>query len=400
MKILQVCHSFPPDASGVGEVVWQLSRHLVRRGHVVHVATGVHPDAPMMDRMEGIHVHRFDISGNTLIGIRGDCDDYMKLLRSDDWDVIVFHNLQNWPVELALPIIPSLRVPTVVVSHGTFHLKAVLPCRGALLGERHKRAADYRSTLKTAMRSVSAFVVLSPALVDDPILADLGIENPKVIRNGVELPLFPHPTGVRSRLGLTDQPWVAAVSRHSRVKNHRAFFAVAKELRKEIPKIQTSIIGSPYPAASWNLGRVGVSGGCWYECRLRALRQPYVKLLPSLPRPEVLSAIAASNLVLLTSRHEASPLVLLEAMALSVPWVSIDVGGVRDYSGGIVVDKIADMPKVIVDLIKDPERMAHLGSCGRKAAETVHNWSVIASHHEALYTSLSMEIAGKCLQSQ
>jgi glycosyltransferase involved in cell wall biosynthesis len=400
MKILQVCHSFPPDMSGVGEVVWQLSRHLVKQGHVVHVATGAHLGAPTMEHMEGIHVQRFDISGNTLIGIHGNCDDYIKLLRSDDWDVIVFHNLQNWPIELALPIIPSLRVPTVVVSHGTYHLKAVLPWRGALSGERHKRAADYRNTLKTAMRSVSAFVVLSQALVDDPMLVALGIENPTVIRNGVELPLFPDPAGVRRRLGLTDQPWVATVSRHSRVKNHRAFFDIAKKLRKGLPEIQTSIIGSPYPAASWNLGRLGVSGGCWYECKLRALRQSYVKLLPNLPRPEVFSVIAASNVVVLTSRHEASPLVLLEAMALSVPWVSINVGGVRDYSGGIVVDKIVDMPKVIMDLIKDPDRMAHLGSCGRKATETVHSWSVIASHHEALYTSLSREVAQKCLQSQ
>jgi glycosyltransferase involved in cell wall biosynthesis len=391
MKILQVSHTFPPDESGVGEVVWQLSRHLVTRGHTVHVATGVKPSVPTSECVCGIHVHRFAVSGASLVGTQGDCEEYLKFLETGPWDVIVFHNLQGWPIELALPLMPSFRVPFVVISHGTFHLKAVLPWRGAISGQRHKRAAAYRVALAGAMRSVSAFVVLSPELIGDPLLTELGITRPTVIRNGVEPAQPEDPSQIRAKLGIGDRPWVVAVSRHSRVKNHRAFFQIARALRNEIPNVQTSIIGAPYAAGSWRLGRIGIAGGCWYECKLGALRQPYVQLLSSLPRPEVLAAIAASSVLVLTSHHEASPLVLLEAMAASVPWVSVDVGCVRDYAGGEVVEKAADMPKVITALIKEPERRAHLGALGRRAAETIHSWSAIASHHETLYSSLYRE---------
>jgi glycosyltransferase involved in cell wall biosynthesis len=392
MKILQVSHSFPPDESGVGEVVWQLSRHLVARGHTVHVATGVRPSVPASECIGGIHVHRFAVSGASLVGTEGDREGYLKFLETGPWDVIVFHNLQGWPIELALPLMPSFRIPFVVISHGTFHLKAVLPWRGAISGLRHKRAADYRVALATAMRSVSAFVVLSPELRRDPLLTELGIAEPTVIRNGVELPPPEDPMRIRAKLGIGDRPWVVTVSRHSRVKNHGAFFQIARALRTEIPDVQTSIIGAHYAAASWRLGRIGIAGGCWYECKLGALRHPYVHLLSRLPRPDVLSAIAASSVLVLTSHHEASPLVLLEAMAASVPWVSVDVGCVRDYAGGEVVENTADIPQVVTALMKNPERRAHLGALGRRAAETIHSWNAIASQHESLYSSLCCEV--------
>jgi glycosyltransferase involved in cell wall biosynthesis len=392
MKILQVGHSFPPENSGVGEVIWQLSRHLTMRGHDVHVATSALPGSPTDECMAGIHVHRFAVSGNTLVGIEGDRQGYTAFLQRGQWDVVVFHNVQNWPIELALPLFTQMGAHIVVVSHGTFHLKTNLPLSGGFSGQREKRSMQYFEALRTAMCSVQAFVVLSPELVDDPVLKELGVIEPVVIRNGVEPAKPTDNVEIRSRLGIGDHPWVITVSRHSRIKNHRAFFRIARDLRHKLPGVRTSIVGASYPAASWKLGQFGIAGGCWYECRLRHLQQPYVQLLSDLSRSDVFAAIAASDVVVLTSHHEASPLVLLEAMAASVPWVSVDVGCVRDYTGGLVVDDEAEIADVVSALLCDPDRRAALASSGRKAADTVHSWSVIAAHHESLYTSLCCEV--------
>src|ERR1019366_6973492 len=135
MRILQVCHSFPPEKSGVAEVVVNLSRHLLARGHTVHVATATKASEPASTQVDGIQVHRFSVSGAGLVGINGECEGYLQLLQHTSWDVIVFHNVQGWPIELALPLMPSLRVPMVVISHGTYHLKAALPWQGALSGD-------------------------------------------------------------------------------------------------------------------------------------------------------------------------------------------------------------------------------------------------------------------------
>jgi glycosyltransferase involved in cell wall biosynthesis len=395
MNILQVTHSFPPEETGVGEAVWQLSRHLVARGHRVHVATGLTANATEKECIEGIRVRRFAITGGGLVGIEGDTEGYLEFIQDTAWDAVVFHNLQGWPIELALPRMESFHSPVMVVSHGTFHLKAALPLQGALVGEREERAEQYLRVLARAMRWIDAFVVLSPALLEDPILRELGVSDAVVIRNGVEPARSENRAHIRPQLGIRADPWVIAVSAHSRVKNHRGLFHIARKLHRELPKIHISLIGKPYPASSWHLGRFGVAGGCWYECRMRAVRQPYVQLLPRLSRPDVLAAIGSSDVMVLPSHYEASPFVLLEAMAAGVPWVSTDVGCVRDYAGGIVVGSADEIPDVVVRLIKDPARRSALGQEGRLAAATTHSWAAIAEQHELLYQSSAVRLS-KC----
>jgi len=48
--------------------------------------------------------------------------------------------------------------------------------------------------------------------------------------------------------------------------------------------------------------------------------------IPKLGRPEVLDVIALSRVLVITSRYESSPLVLLEAIGLGTPVISTPVG--------------------------------------------------------------------------
>jgi teichuronic acid biosynthesis glycosyltransferase TuaC len=57
--------------------------------------------------------------------------------------------------------------------------------------------------------------------------------------------------------------------------------------------------------------------------------------LSGVSHDEVATWLNASDLVLLTSAHEGSPNAVKEALACNIPVVSVDVGDVRDWIGGV-----------------------------------------------------------------
>jgi len=62
-----------------------------------------------------------------------------------------------------------------------------------------------------------------------------------------------------------------------------------------------------------------------------------IRFLRDLPREDVVSAFKCSDIFLFSSKKEVAPLVLLESQASKLPWVSMDVGNVKERSGGIVI---------------------------------------------------------------
>jgi len=160
------------------------------------------------------------------------------------------------------------------------------------------------------------------------------------------------------------------------------FFTVLDGIRKALPAAKGTILGGHYPAARWQLGRAGIKGGCWYECQARVLFQSAVSLRQEAARERVVSAVRQADVVLVTSSREASPLVVLESMAAGTPWVSMDLGCVRENSGGVVVSSPGEMVSVTLELLKDPQRREQLGHEGRAAAIERHNWDRIAETYE------------------
>ncbi len=78
-----------------------------------------------------------------------------------------------------------------------------------------------------------------------------------------------------------------------------------------------------------------VVGGGPYQRQLReevaaAGLEGRVRILGSVPNTDVPSILAASDVLLMPSREEGFPRVLLEAMALGVPFVAAEVGGVGE----------------------------------------------------------------------
>jgi glycosyltransferase involved in cell wall biosynthesis len=370
MRILQTAHSYPPDVSGVAMVVSNTARRLAAMGNEVHVATACQPLAAANEIADGVFVHRFDIRGNAVTGLHGDLESYRALLKSTEWDVVIMHCAQTWSTDAILPILSELRCGKLFVGHGF----------SALENPAYNR---YFASLAQQFRGIHRVFALSRMLEEPAFCRQHGLPEPLVVPNGVDLLEWERvPLGLRASWGIGSAPWIVSVSNHSTVKQHSAFFDVVGRIRKRLPGAKGTIIGGHYPAAKWNLGRCGIKGGCWYKCRARALVQPSVFLRPNEPRSRVVSAIREADVVLVTSSREAAPLVILESMAAGTPWVSLDVGCVREFSGGIIVTSPARMASVTLDLLNAPRRRAELSRQGRRAAAERHNWDRIAELYE------------------
>jgi glycosyltransferase involved in cell wall biosynthesis len=377
MLVLHTAHSYPPDVSGVAEVVRQVSERLVGRGHEVHVATRARPGYSVQQRLRGVNVHRFELSGNWVLGLSGDVAGYRTFARSRPWDVVAFHCAQSCTTDALLEVFKDLSGRKVFVGHGLSQYGS----------------AGYAAYYELLARNLAAFdglVALSNLLEESELCRMYGLNAPVAIPNGVDLAEWTRETcGLRCRWNVGPRPWLVSISNHSPVKGHARFRTVACRLRARRPDLVATIVGDSYPAERWGLGRAGVKGGCWYACRAASLFDRTVQLRSGLPRSDVISVIKEATVVLVTSHREASPLVVLESMAAGTPWVSFDVGSVRENPGGLVALDEEDFVRNVSLVLDDRALREELGRQGKARVAERHDWDLIAAQYEALYSRLA-----------
>lgn len=158
---------------------------------------------------------------------------------------------------------------------------------------------------------------------------------------------------VKVELGIVCQHVVGIVGRLSPEKDHQTFLEAVRIVREVLPL------------------RAIVLGGGPEETRLEALAQQ-MGLLESVlflgRRTDSLAVIAALDILVLTSRTEGFPVVLLEAQALGIPVVTTDAGGARElvedgYTGYVVpCGDSHRLAERIVELLKNEPRRREFGA--------------------------------------
>jgi len=218
---------------------------------------------------------------------------------------------------------------------------------------------------------------------------------PLVIPNGVDTAEWSTPSlGIRGQWKIGRLPWIVNVSNHTPMKAHPIFFSAIYAVRRTVPEVRGTIVGNSHRVHKWRLGRLGVKGGCWYRCHLHAWRDTHVDLRTNTAREDVVSAIKEADVLLLTSprTREASPIVILEAMAAGTPWISFGGGCVRENTGGLVVSDLDEMVETLQMLLADQQVRRSLGEAGRMRIAERHSWDTIARQYEQLYVDV---VAGR-----
>ncbi len=258
MKILHTAPDYPPLVSGIPELARQISERLTERGHEVHVATGGVKGSPKTEVRNGVTVHRFDVWGNSARGIHGEADAYLNFVRSTKWDVVASQCAQIWSTDLLFNV--KFDSPVVFAAHG---LSYEDPVYRKLLW----RTCGLDRAMTKTMISCSAI-----GIEDGEFRRDHSLPDAVVIRNGVDGREWITPDlGIRKAWGRDHEPWLLNVSIHSPAKSHNLLFDLMKQLRSKKQSMHLTQIGRSHYARKWNLGKLGVRGGCYYSCKGRSL---------------------------------------------------------------------------------------------------------------------------------
>lgn len=390
MRILHTVELYDPSVGGAQEVVRQLSTRLGARGHEVTVAT-TRLAQRHSDRIDGVHIKEFDISGNAVRGISGDVEAYKRFVLEGDFDVMMSYAAQQWTVDALLGVLGRIPRP-----------HAIAPC--GFSGLHDAAYAGYFRELPERLRSCDALIFHSCSYQDIELARQSGLKRLTVIPNGAderefgdEHALDARSRDLRARHGIDPEtPLLLTVGGHTGEKGHA--LAIEALRRLSLPKA-VLIVAANNP--------LGI--GCRYSCQMRAAATNVLTfgrkrvLLLNLPRNEVVAAYRAADLFVFGSAIECSPLVLFEAMAAGTPFMTLDVGNAAEiarWSGGgrvLPTERRAagrvggdpqDMATAIEELLGDEAERQRLGRSGRRAWEQRFTWKTIAAAYEELYGQL------------
>lgn len=381
MRILHTVEFYPPAVGGVQEVVRQVSERLVARGHEVTVATSANPRRSTGE-IAGVRVEEFDVRGNEVRGMRGEVERYRAYVANGDFDVVMTYAAQQWAFDALLPVLGTIRFP-----------KVLAPCGFSALYD--PAYSSYFARLREHLHAFDALILHSEGYRDAQFVRDAGVDGMVVIPNGADEREF----GAERTRGAfraardisDDTPLLLTVGGHTGLKGHAQSIAALRALDA---RATLAIVGNQ------PTGR-----GCLPLCRARAAftrvtgRGRRVLLLDP-PRTQVLDAYRDADLFVFCSMVECSPIVLFEAMAARLPFVSVDVGNaaeIAEWSGaGVVVEAgrrsdglveadPAAVARAVDELLADPDRRTAMAESGRRMWEKRFTWDAIATRYEELY---------------
>jgi glycosyltransferase involved in cell wall biosynthesis len=388
LRILHTVEYYAPSVGGAQEVVRQISERLARRGHDVTVAT---TKLPMRSHHEigGVRIEEFAVSGNAVRGMVGEVDRYRDFVSDGGFDVVMSYAAQQWATDALLPLAGDLD-PAMVLA----------PCGFSALDD--PAYAEFFAQLPDQMRRWQRLVFHSSTYQDVRFARDHGLTNIDVVPNGADEREFGLPDDeiaerrrrFRAEHGVTDddEPLLLTVGGHTGGKGHS--LAIAALNRVSASRATLALVGNT------PLGR-GCLAGCRRRSvatRARSLGRRRVLLLDP-PRDGVLDAYFAADLFVFGSRIECSPLVLFEAAAAGLPFVTVPVGNaaeIADWTGaGLVVDaqrrhghvygRSGDIAAAVDELIADPVRRRAMGAAGRQAWAERFSWDQLARRYEQIY---------------
>jgi glycosyltransferase involved in cell wall biosynthesis len=185
----------------------------------------------------------------------------------------------------------------------------------------------------------------------------------------------------RTALGLDETSHVVTtVGRLTAIKQHDLFIATA------------ALVGERDPAAVFLIAGDGELRDELTARVREAGLAPRVRFLGW--RRDLAAIYAASDVFLLTSRNEGTPVALIESLASGIPGVSTDVGGVRDVIESDAIGLLAPFGDAqtlaahVGALLNDPSRRRRMGERGRALVVARYGVDRLVDDIERLYRNL------------
>ncbi|NLI13109.1 glycosyltransferase [Pelotomaculum propionicicum] len=225
------------------------------------------------------------------------------------------------------------------------------------------------------------FIAVSQGLKDRLIAGGVPANIVTVIYNGVsleEIKPLTEPGDARKKLGFSpDTPLVGIVARLHEVKGHSYFLEAACNILQQRPEIRFLIVGAgpSRPALEKLAGDLGITEQVVFTGFM----------------DDVYSLMADLDLLVISSLWEGFGLTAIEAMALGVPVVATEVGGLPEVvlhgETGLLVPPAnpAALARNILWMLDHPGEASSMAEKGGKIVREKFTSTVMARRTEELY---------------
>lgn len=300
---LTVLHvTAPGPVGGLESVVRQLAEGHHERGHHVHVAAVLdisQRGVPFVEQLEtsGIRVHRITLSGRGYLAERAAIRKICRAVRPD-----IVHTHGPRPDVLDSGVARRLGIATVTTAHGSSRMGGV-----TRIHEWLERLAFRRMDAVVAVSAPLAATLEQEGVPSGRVHTVLNAWRPSVP--------FQAPEDARRTLGINGDAYhIGWIGRLIPAKGGDVFLRALAGVR-DIPFIASVIGDGPERPALEQLARDGAIADRvrFHGTQLNAA-----------------AVCRAFDLLVMSSRTEGTPVVLLEAMAAGVPTVVTAVGGIPD----------------------------------------------------------------------
>ena len=385
MKVLQICHDFPPSVGGGATHVYRLSKGLVEAGHrVTVVATDLigkdQRSTCPSEEIDGITVRRFHATRVPIVGADVGNIAFGMLpvaLMAERPDIVHVHTYRFFPTWL-VPILRWVRhMPVVMTSHSAY--EPTRPARIDLFD---------RTWGRVIFKTVNRIIALTE--IERRYLSRLGANPDKIviIPNAVDSSLLAYQPNVqrfRDTYHLKQDKIVLFVGRIGLAKGLDTLVDVIPNVLAQSDRNARFVLVGPDLGDRRGLEerarRLGVDGNLLFTGALIG--------------DELLDAYHTADVVVLLSRFDASPIVLVEAMAAGKPIVATRVGGipdiVQDGVNGLLVEPgdaratAAAINRVLVDSVLAQQ----LGQAGKTLVRERYQLSKVIQRVEGVYEELT-----------
>lgn len=323
MKILFHCYEFPPQAGGVGGYLLQMATALQRTGHEAVVVTSRSPGLPEEARTEcGLVYRLYDRAEVRTDVVR---DRVLAIAREQRVDVLEGADHHG---EMASILRQKSRPPVVLKIHGSN------PVRILQRSQRLRRwqwvtinVAAWRNRAQTEAEAYSiehADMALVPSHRMLQELRAQGLRLPAtvaVVPNPMTSPSAPVPRAEAV------MPTILLVGRIDIGKGIQYLRMLLERISARLPDAVLEIAGDDSYARGLGSMRA------WLRAHLGG-QAPRVRFLGKLGRPELDAAYARAWVLIVPSRWDNFPTVLLEGGARGVPVVASPHGGMPEMLDG------------------------------------------------------------------
>jgi glycosyltransferase involved in cell wall biosynthesis len=366
MKILFCAEQFPPSVGGVSKVIYEITKNLAILGQDIHVATSFAEKRNLSDFP--FPIHQFKIRGNSIRGIIGEREKYIDFLKNEKFDVIYIKAAQQWSFDLVLENLKS--IPSKI---------AFLPCGFPNLFD--PKYEDYYKQIREKAYLFSGIFFNSEQGNDFTFFKEFKGLPVFFIHNGASEEEFVNlRTGFRKHFLIGEESTVLISVGNPRVQKGQFEMAKIFDELKIDRKVVLVLIGDKITGLQMLARKVyrrlrGLPPD--QEDSLYAICQKYSNatgnkriICTSLSRRETIAAFFDSDLFVFLSKIEYAPLVLFEAMASGLFFLSMNVGNSKDIANlcesGIVVNRIDEFKTQLEAFLKNPVESKRKGQIGRQ----------------------------------